>query len=197
MIDHVAGGNMKQFAGSLTAGGKPPRAGSRRFIIDYRTGMLPLPEAVIARIHKVHGIRADYLRGASPYMTEDDERDARARGSEIVAASTGTAAGKISVGDIFKVAGVHAGVRQSLDELERLTPGGHVARSPLHEAWDRICRLEGIAEGEPRLKRLRRLVKQIDDLLPGEARPVGAALELYRLGILAAMLATLPASADG
>jgi len=196
VIDTVAGGSLKQFEGRLHT--KPvTRGGSRRLLIDYRKGRKPIPESVIRRVCEVYPILPGYLRGESRYMTADDERDARERSKGLVAAATGTAAGAMAVGSVFDVTGWHSGVRKSVEALERLTPGGHVARSPLHEVWHRRCEIERVPMGSPRLKHLERLVRQIDGLLPAVARPSGSLLETFRLGILAAMLAALDGAGVG
>jgi hypothetical protein len=191
VIDTVAGGSLKQFEGRLRT--QPVTRGTNhRYLIDYRKGRRQIPGAVIARVCQVYpSIQADYLRGETQYMTADDERDARERGQRLSAAATGAATGDIAVGQVFSVTGHHRRVRESVAELERLTPGGAVARSPLHEVWHRLCAIERVPLGPRQLTRLARLVRQVDGLLPAVGRPSGLPLEVFRLGILAAMLAAL------
>lgn len=192
VIATVAGGSLKQFAHSLRRGGELAVGSSRRLLIDYRKGRKPIPETVILRVSEMYPqILPGYLRGDTAYMTAADEQDALQRRQSLVSAATGAAAGAIAAGPVFKPTGYHKYVRESLDLLEQLTPGGPVSRSPLHDVWAYVSDVEGLPEGEPRLKRLRRLVKQVDGLLPAAVRPSGAPLETFRLGVLAAMLAAL------
>ena len=193
VIDTVAGGSLKVFVGSLrTASGDVPRGGNRRSMIDYKKGRVPIPETVIVRVCQVYPIiLPGYLRSETPYMTAADEWDARQRNTLLSADATGTGTGTLALGDIFKLTGVHKGVRESLELLVQLTPGSSVARSPLHDVWHLVCEIERVPIGEKRLKRLRLLVQQVDALLPSAARPSGTPLETFRLGVLAAMLAAL------
>ena len=191
VIETQAGGSLKEFVYELHKQGVP-RAGNRRYLIDYRKGRTRIPEQVILRICEVYPeIRPAYLRGESPYMTAADEWDAQARQQSLVAEATGTGMGTLLVGNIFSLTGVDPGVRESLALLEKLTPGGNVARSPLHDVWHHICEVERVPKGKKRLRRLTALVKKIDGLLPADVRPHGVALETFRLGVLAAMLAAL------
>jgi hypothetical protein len=187
VIHTVAGGSLKQFEGRLRT--QPVTRGTNhRYLIDYRKGRRPIPESVIARVCQAYpSIQPGYLRGETPYMTADDARDAQERAQRLTAAATGTAMGAIVMGSVFKL----TGVRDSVAALERLTPGGGVARSPLHDVWHRLCVIERVPVGPNQIKRLERLVRQVDGLLPAVGRPSGVPLEVFRLGILAAMLAAL------
>lgn len=66
-----------------------------------------------------------------------------------------------------------------------------MARSPLHEVWDRICEVEGVPRGAKQIKRLGRLVRDIDGLLSFAVQLSEPRREVFRLGVLAAMLAAL------
>ncbi|MDA1082506.1 MAG: hypothetical protein O2973_12715 [Gemmatimonadetes bacterium] len=192
VIATYADGRLKGFLTALHKGGVP-HAGNRRYVIDYRKGRAPIPETVILRVCQVYPqVLPGYLKLETPYMTAADERDAQVRGTLLTADATATGSGRLALGDIFKLAsGYDRGVTDSLELIEQLTPGGSVARSPLHDVWHRVCEVERVPVGAKRLERLRRLVREVDGLLPAIARPSGPTLETFRLGVLAAMLSAL------
>lgn len=193
LIDALAHGSLKEFAQRLRLpSGRVPRGASRRLLFDYKKGRRAIPESVLARISEVYPtVLAGYLRGETGYMTVNDERDAHARRQQhaTAVAATGTHAGLVNAGDIFQFSG-NRKVRESVQLLEALTPDSHLARSALHDVWAHVCDAENIPEGDERLDRLRRLVADVDNLMPEPTRPLGRSREVFRLGILSVMLAT-------